>query len=190
MKSRIAVHFAAVLAAAVLAVVPAVTSGALSHPTDFSSRATLARASKVSLCERRGGHYIYLSRVNRLSVVRSRPLNKETFIFASVVHSARVGAIRDLARAFCNLPPVTSAAMSCPADFGVDYTLTFAVKGGGPSSGVALAPVVVDATGCTTVTGLVHVRWTIGRPHFFAVFGAAIGLAHASRDTFAGTLAS
>jgi hypothetical protein len=189
-KGRVAVHLVAVVAAGALAVAPVGASGALAHRPGPAARAAVAHASTLNLCRRRAGHYLYPSRVSGLTVVRSRPLNHESFTFPAVVHSTRVGAIRRLARALCDLPPASRVAAFCPADLGVDYTLTFVVGGGGPASGTALRPVVVHATGCATVTGLTPTRWAIGRPGFFGTFGAAIGLAHATRDTFAGTLAS
>jgi hypothetical protein len=48
--------------------------------------------------------------------------------------------------------------------------------------------IVVNLTGCQTVTGLGAVRTTARRQNFHRLLAAALGRKNAGRSTFAGTL--
>ncbi len=74
--------------------------------------------------------------------------------------------------------------MSCPADLGISYVLSFT------ASDSKLAPVTVVATGCQQVSGLGPARWIARSPAFWRVLAIAAGIAPADWATFGGTIAS
>jgi hypothetical protein len=72
--------------------------------------------------------------------------------------------------------------ISCPADFGFDYRLTFTAPG------YDVAYVTLDPTGCQWVKGIDPVRWVEQNPRFFRILGAAMRLKHVTESTFRGRL--
>lgn len=77
-----------------------------------------------------------------------------------------------------------NGVISCPADVGMHYTLKFVV--GEAVSAHYSRLVVVDPSGCHTVTGLGAVRSATNQ--LWPVLGAALGLRHATGATFGGKL--
>lgn len=61
-------------------------------------------------------------------------------------------AVRGLAASLCGLPPMRPGTMSCPIAFGGTLRFVFA------SPAQAFKPVVMESSGCRTVTGLGKVR--------------------------------
>ena len=156
-------------------------SGSQAHP---SSSLRLARSTGLGLCQLR-------SKVNRLSVTRNHNANPITFTFPATVMSRDKARVQALARALCVLPRPPSTVMYCVVDLGVRYSLHFWDYMGNEAVARPVARVVVvDPWGCEFVTGLGGTLWADTRPQFWTVLGAAIGLPHATRSTFAGTMAN
>ena len=151
------------------------------HP---ASSPRSARSSGLGLCQLTG-------RVNRLTVTRNHNANPITFTFPAALKGRDKARVQALARALCALPKPPSTTMYCVADLGVRYSLHFWDYLGNEAVARPVARVVVvDPWGCELVTGLGGTRWTDTRPQFWTVLGAAIGLAHATRTTFAGQVAN
>ena len=126
--------------------------------------------------------------VDRLTIgrVNQFPQNHERFTFTAQVTVAGAHRSQTVARALCALPvfPSGPIAMSCPADLGISYVLSFT------ASDSKLAPVTVVATGCQQVSGLGPARWIARPPAFWSVLAIAAGIAPADWATFRGTIAS
>ncbi len=124
--------------------------------------------------------------VDRLTMSRSKPLNRETFTVPAKVVVAKSSRVQAAARALCALPPLPKGVLSCPMDLGVEYTFHFTVVGA--TGNETADPVVLDASGCETVKGLGTTRWVATSPSFWPVLGNALGIARATQKTFAGVL--
>ena len=125
--------------------------------------------------------------VNRLTVTRHHNANTIAFTFPATFESRDKARVQALARALCALPKPPSATMYCTVDLGVRYSHHFWDYLGNEAVARPIARVVVvDPWGCEFVTGLGSTRWTDTRPQLWSVLGAAIGLPHATRATFAG----
>jgi hypothetical protein len=83
------------------------------------------------------------------------------------------------------LPSAPIGVQACPVEFSIWYHLDFAVRG---EKGMGGESIVVNLTGCQTVTGLGAVRTTARRQNFHRLLAAALGRKNAGRSTFAGTL--
>ena len=109
------------------------------------------------------------SRVTSLVVVKRGPLtapgHSEPHATVTVGDQAKA---RSVAEAACALPDMPSGAMSCPADNGLTYRLSFS------ADGKKLATVTADRTGCEEVRGLGQVRWTARSPGFWRVLDKAV----------------
>jgi hypothetical protein len=110
--------------------------------------------------------------VTRLVVSRvtALPRNHLHFAFPAGVTVASPARARAVAAAVCGLPAIPRGPMSCPADMGVSYRLSFA-------AGTRSFPVVtVVAGGCAGVTGAGTVRWTARSPGFWTALAHAMGV--------------
>ena len=87
---------------------------------------------------------------------------------ASVVKGAADASA--LARAVCGLPAMTGGVVRCPRLDGVSYQLTFSV------GGRLLPAVVVQPSGCQTVTGAGAVRTAASRPAFLKLLVSMAGV--------------
>ena len=152
-------------------------SGSPPHP---ASSLRPESSSGLGLCQ-------LSSKVNRLTVTRSRNANSISLVFPATVRSSDKARVQALARALCALPKPPSTTMYCVADFGVRYSLQFREYLGIEAVAEPVARVVVvDPSGCEFVIGLGSTRWTDTRPQFWTLLGAAVGLPHATRTTFTG----
>jgi hypothetical protein len=109
------------------------------------------------------------------------PRNHIRFSFPAVVSVSDPAAVKKAATALCALPAMPRGPMSCPADLGITYELTFS------QAGRPFPLVVASATGCQGVTGLVPTRWAARTPNFWRELGEAMGLAHPTWETFRGS---
>lgn len=109
------------------------------------------------------------------------PANGRHFSFpAEVIVTDQVLAVK-AAEALCALPAMPAKALFCPADWGVTYRLSFSAQG------YMFARVVVDATGCQSVTGLTPTRFASRTPEFWRRLGTAMGLRNPTWATFTGS---
>lgn len=108
--------------------------------------------------------------LTELSVTRTNPSpqNQISFVFPSFVTSTDATAIAGVARAACGLPDFPSGEYSCPADFGITYSLVFR------SATAEVGTVTADPTGCPTLTGLGPTRGAT--PSFWDQLAVALGL--------------
>ena len=154
-----------------------------SHVTGNNGSITATPAATVS-----GGSGLCATTqsVQRLSIRRtnSLPQNHEHFTFPAHVNIGDPGTVRAVAKAVCDLPPMPLGGFSCPADWGITYTLSF-VAGGTNSPAVT-----IDATDCQTVRGLGRVRWVARTPAFWPMLGQAMNIPHADAATFRGSVRS
>ncbi len=119
-------------------------------------------------------------------VVHRTTINKERFGFPATVRVTSAKAARAVARAACALPKPPKGTRFCPNAYGPTYHLSFL------SHGRAVARLEAAPTGCPSVTIGAGTSSPAGRQatgRFWRVLGAALGIAHASDATFAGTLA-
>jgi hypothetical protein len=139
--------------------------------------ATPPGADTPSLC-------VQVSNISSLVVDRrdAIPANHFSFSFPSAVRVAERASARAVATAVCHLPAVPSGAINCPADFGITYSLTFSRL-----HGASLRPVVIEATGCQTVSGAGGTRWLLTTIGFWTTLGRAMRLPQPSEATFRGT---
>jgi hypothetical protein len=108
--------------------------------------------------------------VTRLVVSRASalPRNHLHFAFPAGITVRSPAHARAVAAAVCGLPVMPRGPMSCPADWGLSYRLSFA-------AGTKGFPVVtVAAGGCAAVTGAGPVRWTARSPRFWTVLAQAM----------------
>jgi hypothetical protein len=110
--------------------------------------------------------------VTRLAVsrVNTLPRNHLHFVFPAGITVSRPERARAVAKMVCGLPPMAHGAMSCPADWGVSYRLTFAA---GPET---FPVVTAGAGGCGVVTGAGPARSTARVPGFWTVLAQAMGV--------------
>ena len=104
-------------------------------------------AAGAALCSSRAAMTrLVVSRVSAL------PQNHLHFTFPAVITVDSPGRARAVAEAVCGLPPMPRTVISCPADLGVSYRLSFA-------AGSTTFPVVTVAPGgCAVVAGAGPVR--------------------------------
>ena len=102
----------------------------------------------------------------------------------AVVTVTNAAAARAVATSACALPDVPKGVRHCPAGFAISYRLVFWVQG---QKGRGDDLVVVNPTGCQSVTGLGAVRTTSFGAGFYQLLGNAMGLRNASYHTFVGT---
>ena len=110
--------------------------------------------------------------VTRLVVSRvsALPQNHFHFAFPAGVTVSSPERARAVAAMVCGLPPMSHGVMSCPADWGVSYRLSFA-------AGSESFPVVTaGAGGCGVVSGAGPVRRTASGPGFWTVLAHAMGV--------------
>ncbi len=121
--------------------------------------------------------------LSKLTVVRKNglPQNHMTFAFPADVTISNQIHVQNVAQALCALPMDRShASISCPADFGIVYELTFFNK-------EETFPVVsFDPSGCQFVHGLVKAQWIMQSPGFWRTLGTAMGINGANNSTFRG----
>jgi hypothetical protein len=117
-----------------------------------------------------------LPQVDQLIVTRHAPGSHFRFAFPARVTATNASLVRRVAVAACALPTAPKGE-HCAAEIAVSYTLNFVVD---------RDFIVVNPTGCETVSGLGPVRTTAEHHTFFRLLGAAMGLKHASYFTFAG----
>jgi hypothetical protein len=114
--------------------------------------------------------------VTRLVVSRvsALPQNHLHFAFPAGTTVRSPARARAVAAAVCGLPAMPRGPMSCPADWGLSYRLSFA-------AGTRSFPVVTAAAGgCAAVSGAGPVRWTVRSPGFWTVLAHAMGVSAAS----------
>ena len=110
--------------------------------------------------------------VTRLVVSRvsALPQNHLHFAFPAGITVSSPAQARAVAEAVCGLPAAPRGPMSCPADWGLSYRLSFA-------AGTRSFPVVMAAAGgCGTVTGAGPARWTVRSPGFWTALARAMGI--------------
>lgn len=128
----------------------------------------------------------YAGQVDRLTIsrVNTLPQNHEQFTFPAQITVTSAQRAQTAARALCALPPMpySPLPMSCPADWGVSYLLSFA-------SGASRFQVVnADPTGCEQVEGLgPATRWAISAA-FWQLLGTTAGITHPGNSAFSGTM--
>jgi hypothetical protein len=125
-----------------------------------------------------------IPRVDRLIVTRQAPGKQFHFTFPAVVTVTNAAAALAVATSACALPDVPKGVRHCPAEFAISYHLVFWVLGQkGPGDDL----VIVNPTGCQSITGLGAVRTTSFGASFYQLLGNAMGLRNASYRTFVGT---
>ncbi|MGO8876869.1 MAG: hypothetical protein ACLQNG_14030 [Acidimicrobiales bacterium] len=107
------------------------------------------------------------------------PQNHPKFSFPAVVRIRSTGAAKRVARTLCALPRFPEGVYSCPVDLGISYNIEFSLAG-------ATKTVSVNPWGCETVGGAISPRRATSG--MWPVLGSAMGLRHATRSTFAGTI--
>jgi hypothetical protein len=169
------------------------------HPQRIAVTAATPRSSAPTwdaLCE-------HIGDISTLMVTRSVfPQNEVSFSFPSRLVAIDRTQAQAVATTICSLRTVPAGAIYfCPADFGVAYQLQFTMTHG------ASVAVDVDPKGCSWaalqrggdplswwLSAAVPAdhgplsRWTT--PALWATLGSAVGLAHATSATFAGTVPS
>jgi hypothetical protein len=145
----------------------ATTSGA-AQPASAASPAGVpspGSASGAALCSGQ-------ATVTRLMVSRAvaLPQNHLRFAFPAAVTVASPGRARAVAAAICGLLPMPRMVMSCPADLGVRYRLSFA------ADSASFPVVTASAGGCSGVAGAGPVRSAARSPGFWAVLARAMGI--------------
>ena len=172
-------------AVALLPLAAALTCVALaacgSHATGKNGSITATPAATVSAGS---GLCATTQSVQQLSIrrINSLPQNHEHFTFPAHVNVDDPGTARAVAQAACNLPPMPPGGFSCPADWGITYTLSFVVNG------IKDPAVTIEATDCQEVWGLGRPRWVARTPAFWSVLGQAIGIPHAGNAAFRGSM--
>jgi hypothetical protein len=110
--------------------------------------------------------------VTRLVVSRvsALPQNHLHFAFPAGITVSSPARARAVAEAVCGLPALARGPMSCPADWGLSYRLSFA-------AGTRSFPVVTAAAGgCGAVTGAGPARSTVRSPGFWTALAHAMGI--------------
>jgi hypothetical protein len=124
-----------------------------------------ASAGSAALCSKQAA-------VTRLVVSRvsALPQNHLHFAFPAGVTVSSPARARAMVKAVCGLPLMPHGPMSCPADLGLSYRLSFA-------AGSRSFPVVTVSTGgCGGVAGTGPVRWTARSPGFWTVLAHGMGV--------------
>jgi len=118
--------------------------------------------------------------VTAFRILRGSVRNPTKFTFPKSVYVNSATSSRSVAQALCDLPEPSAGVLNCPSDQGPNYTLTFVALGH------QIAKVVVDPTGCGTVTGMTNDRTVSRSPGFWPVLGAAMKIKGATNETFRG----
>jgi hypothetical protein len=142
------------------------TTSSATQPAGAASPAGGGAGGSAALCATPAS-------VTRLVVSRvtALPQNHLHFAFPAGVTVSRPARARAVAEAVCGLPVMPRGPMSCPADLGLSYRLSFA-------AGTRSFPVVTAmAGGCGAVTGAGPARWTARSPRFWTVLAHAMGVA-------------
>ncbi len=112
-----------------------------------------------------------------LTITRANPLHQPGPEFAPVTVTD-AATVHTLYHALLALPAFPNGAFSCPADFGVTYTLVFRADGAQPRTAT------VDPSGCTGVqiSGQHTARWALNGsgPAFLARLQELTGLSAAA----------
>jgi len=110
--------------------------------------------------------------VTRLVVSRvsALPQNHLHFAFPAGITVRSPARARAVAGAVCGLPAMPRVVMSCPADLGVSYRLSFAAGSRG------FPVVTATAGGCESVAGAGPARSAGRSPGFWAVLAHALGI--------------
>jgi hypothetical protein len=171
----------ACLAMACLAVALVAAGGGVSGAAQASPRTTASATLRpavvsISLC-RSFGQVDQLV-VHRVDAFRHNGIH---FSFPAVTVVTEVASVQDVAKVVCSLPRFPTASMSCPADLGITYRLSFT------GTSETFPTVVVSATGCETVLGLGPTRWVGDSSSFWRRLGRAMGLASPTWATFRGS---
>jgi hypothetical protein len=142
----------------------AVASGG-NHPASHGKAAPAAQAGGP-VC--RNVHTL-----KRVVITRSPgPMTSYQHMFLPLgISVTKPAAVRGLAATLCSLPKPPSL-MSCPADVGLSYRLTFG------AGGQVYPPVTMSLTGCRTVTGLGHPRWWAKAPQAWTMLRHALANGH------------
>ncbi len=124
----------------------------------------------------------HLPAVTRLVVTRAvqLPQNHLHFAVPAGVTITDPATARGVAKAVCGLPAAPHGVMSCPADLGVTYRLSFA------AGQQALPVVTVSAGGCGGVTGAGPAR-RVTSATFWIGLARAMGVPHPNAATLQGT---
>ncbi len=167
---------AAAVAGLALAACGTQQAATTSSATQPASPATTSPARAGALCSD-------VAAVTRLVVTRVTmlPQNHLHFAVPAGVTISDPAAARGVARAVCGLPVMPhGTVMSCPADLGVSYRLSFA-------AGRAAFPVVtITAGGCGGVSGAGPVRRATSVT-FWTDLARALGVPHPSSSALQGT---
>ena len=146
----------------------AATTSSATQPASTASPASTTSSGtggSAALCSNPGS-------VTRLVVSRvtALPQNHLHFAFPAGVTVSSPARARTVAEAVCGLPLMPRGPMSCPADLGLGYRLSFA-------AGSRSFPVVtVSAGGCAGVAGAGRGRWAARSPGFWTVLAHSMGL--------------
>lgn len=148
---------------------------------DIASSRVLAHGAGAQSLQRASGFCSEISSIGGAVVRRdvSIPQNHPHFSFPAVVRIEDVAAAKHVARVLCSLPKFPPGVYSCPVDLGISYNVAF-------STGSSTATVSVNPWGCEEATGAISNRSTTAA--MWHTLGAAMGLRHASRLTFAGKI--
>lgn len=140
-----------------------VVAGTSGHPAAAASTGAAVRA--VPLCADAAS-------LNRLVVRLSGGLPNSHLheVIPAGVTISDPARVRSVAAGLCGLPRMPAGVYHCPADFGGGYRLTFSAPGR------TFPPVLVQATGCRSVTGLGPVR--VAGASFWALLRKELGPGH------------
>jgi hypothetical protein len=129
-----------------------------------------------------GGLCSHVPAVTRLVVTRvvALPQNHLHFAIPAGVTISDPATARGVAQAVCGLPAAPHGVMSCPADLGVSYRLSFA------AARAAFPVVTVSAGGCGGVTGAGLARRATSAT-FWTELARALGVPHPSSSALQGT---
>jgi hypothetical protein len=142
-----------------------------------SSAPPKAAASQIPLCAS-------ISQITRLTVVRSRALNRIQelhFPFPPRVIVSNAAAAQSVAKAVCALPRMPAGILHCPMEMlGTAYQLIFT------AAGRELPLVTANATGCEQVSGAGPVRQAASSAGLWQALGRAMDLAAPGPPVFKG----
>ncbi|MGH3067903.1 MAG: hypothetical protein ACRDMI_04880 [Streptosporangiaceae bacterium] len=143
------------------------TTSSATQPASTTGPASSGTGSGAALCSNPAS-------VTRLVVSRvsALPQNHLHFAFPAGVTVSSPARARAVAEAVCGLPLMPRGPMSCPADLGLSYRLSFA-------AGSTTFPVVTAAPGgCAGVAGAGPVRSADRSPGFWTVLAHSMGIAN------------
>ncbi len=173
----------AVLAGPVVAGAALAACGTQQAATTSSATQPASPASTTPASPAQGGALCAdTSAVTRLVVTRANmlPQNHLHFAIPAGVTITDPATARGVAQAICGLPAAPHGVMSCPADLGVTYRLSFA-------AGQKAFPVVtVSAGGCGGVSGAGLARRATSAT-FWTDLAKALGVPHPTSSALLGT---